>query len=152
MALEPIWREGFIMVGESVVTTHADEMRPETARIERLWRRFYALRGGAPKGTPTAIFDRYESDHRGAFRVTLADGTPESGFPVVVPDGLYVRFVAEGPRPAAVARTWQEIWDLTQANALARAFTADYELHVSPTRAEIYVAVVPASPGPRAPG
>ncbi|HKA88337.1 MAG TPA: GyrI-like domain-containing protein [Haliangiales bacterium] len=145
MALEPVWRAGFIMVGESVVTTHTDEMRPEAARIPRLWRRFFSLRGGASKGVPTAIFDRYESDHRGAFRVTLADDTPESGTPVVVPDGLYVQFVAEGRRPAAVARTWQEIWDLTEAGGLRRAFTADYELHVSPTRAEIYVAVVASS-------
>jgi predicted transcriptional regulator YdeE len=140
--MNKLWCIGFAKSGESEMTSNADETRPETSRIGRLWERFLARRRGAPVGMTTAIYDCYESDHRGSYRVTIADELEESGPESAnVPEGWYLRFVAVGPQPSALNETWKRICRLSEEGKIQRSYKADYELHVSPSRIEVYVAV-----------
>jgi hypothetical protein len=140
--MDKLWCTGFAKSGEWDVTSNADETRPETSRIGPLWQRFMARRRGEPVGMTTAIYDRYESDHRGPYRVTIADELDETGpESASVPEGWYLRFVAVGPQPSALIETWKRISRLSEEGKIQRSYKADYERHVSPSRIEVYVAV-----------
>lgn len=140
--MKKLWCLGFAKSGESERTTGADERAPETSRVSGLWERFLARRRGTPVGIPTAIYDQYESDHRGAYRVTIADELEESGgSSVTVPEGWYLRCVACGPQPAALIHAWEEIQRLSDEGKIQRSYKADYEVYVSASRIEVYVAL-----------
>jgi hypothetical protein len=108
----------------------------------RLWERFLARRAGTPVGITRAIYDQYETDHRGACRVTITDELEEGDAPnVFVPEGWYLRYVACGPQPSALGAAWRQIWCLSEQGKIRRSYRADYEVHVSRSRVEVYVAL-----------
>lgn len=140
-AFERVRRPAFSRTGDSVVTSNAIEMGEGPSRIGPLWGGFFAARDGAPEGTIVAIYDQYESDHRGAYRLTLTDEGEGGDTKVAVPEGWYARFVCEGEQPAELIAAWRRIWALTESGELRRTFTTDYEVHASPTRVELLIAV-----------
>lgn len=110
--------------------------------MSKLWERFLESRRGTPVGIPTAIYDQYESDHHGACRVTIADELEDGCAPsVTVPEGWYLRCVACGPQPAALLQAWEKIRRLSDEGKIQRSYKADYEVYVSPSRVEVYVAL-----------
>jgi predicted transcriptional regulator YdeE len=96
-----------------------------------------------------AVYFDYESDHRGQYslivghKVSSLDQTPkDKGIgSVIVRAGRYLRFVVEGPLPAAIIETWQTIWQFFEVtHEYERAYTTDYEVYRD-DGAEIYIAV-----------
>lgn len=80
-----------------------------------------------------SIYTDYESDYRGKYtaiigmKVNSLDSIPEGLVGRVFEGGEYVKFIAKGEMPDAVADTWRKIWSKDQE--LNRSYTADFEVH-----------------------
>ncbi|MBS2028960.1 MAG: hypothetical protein JST54_13750 [Deltaproteobacteria bacterium] len=59
-----------------------------------------------------------------------------------VPAGKFRRFEAVGEMPAALIRTWGEIWHFYENGPHERAYSVDLEIHdpAKPDRVEIFIA------------
>lgn len=137
-----VWCSGFSRFGESERMSSALAAARESPGLGRLWQRFLERRAGTPVGITRAIYDQYETDHRGGYRVTITDELEESDAPnVFVPEGWYLRYVSCGPQPSALGAAWRQIWCWSEQGKISRSYQADYEVHVSPSRVEVYVAL-----------
>jgi predicted transcriptional regulator YdeE len=146
------------VVGIQAQTSSRLEADPATAAVPALWRRFEAdgLAGRVPDraGTRTtcAVFSDYEGDGDGRrFRclvgveVTGEGEVPAGMAAVTVPAGDYLVFAARGPMPEALASTWARVAEFFEHAPLARAFTADLEVHYPAGSAvDVFVAVAQA--------
>jgi predicted transcriptional regulator YdeE len=147
------------VVGIQAATSSVAEADPATAAVPALWRRFEAdgLAGRVPDraGTRTtcAVYSDYQEgdpdDRR--FRclvgveVTGQGEVPAGMAAVTVPAGDYLVFAARGPMPEALATTWARIAEFFEHAPLARAFTADLEIHYPAGSAvDVFVAVAGA--------
>jgi predicted transcriptional regulator YdeE len=140
------------VVGIQVRTSSAAEADPATAAVPGLWRRFQGeeLAGAIPDraGTRTtcAVYSDYGDG--GSFRclvgaeVTGAGEPPAGMAAVTVPAGEYLVFAARGPMPEALAATWARVAEFFGHAGMARAFTADLEVHYPAGSAvDVFVAV-----------
>jgi predicted transcriptional regulator YdeE len=146
------------VVGIQAQTSSLLEADPVTAAVPELWRRFEAdgLAGRVPDraGTRTtcAVFSDYEGDGDGwRFRCLVGvEATGEGEVPAgmaaaTVPAGDYLVFAARGPMPEALAATWARVAEFFEHAPLARAFTADLEVHYPAGSAvDVFVAVAQA--------
>lgn len=144
--IEPYYVDmhAFTVVGPQTRTTNADEARPTTARIPSLWGAY--LRSPGP--TTYAVYGNYESDHTGAYDITVGTppsiSVPKDWVRVEVPPGRYLVFANEGAIPAAVIAAWQQVWQYFDSQAdVQRAFTTDFERYdpARPGRVEIHIAI-----------
>jgi predicted transcriptional regulator YdeE len=153
---ERVRRDEARVVGIQAATSSVAEADPATAAGPALWRRFEAdgLAGRVPDraGTRTtcAVYSDYQesdADHR-RFRclvgveVTGQGEVPAGMAAVTVPAGDYLVFAARGPMPEALAATWARVAEFFEHAPLARAFTADLEVHYPAGSAvDVFVAV-----------
>jgi predicted transcriptional regulator YdeE len=139
------------VVGIQARTSTVAEADPATAAVPALWRRLPAVADAIPDraGTRTtcAVYSDYE-DGGGSFRclvgaeVTGAGELPAGLVEVTVPAGEYLVFAARGPMPEALAATWARVAEFFDHADLARAFTADLEVHYPAGSAvDVFVAV-----------
>lgn len=135
---ELVEHPGAVVRGMETTSSHEHEIDRESSRVGTLWVSF--RRAHRDTWPAFAVYDSYESDHTGSYRVVV--GTPDlaDGAEAKVESGRYARFVAEGEQPAALIETWRRINEITEAGELERAFTADLEIH-QPDRVEILIAV-----------
>jgi predicted transcriptional regulator YdeE len=144
------------VVGIQAQTSSRREADPATAAVPALWRRFDAdgLGGRIPNraGTRTtcAVYSDYQDGdgESGRFRclvgaeVTGPEEVPAGMAAVAVPAGDYLVFAARGPMPGALAETWARIAEFFEHTPLARAFTADLEVHYPAGSAvDVFVAI-----------
>lgn len=135
-------RAGFIVMGLQVRTTSREEMDPATARIPGLWGRFMTegVAGALPGRTGEtvyAVYSDYESDHHGAYSLTLGCAVePSAAVPaglarVEVPSGRYAVVTSErGPAPRVVPEAWQRVWTTSEQELGGRrAFRVDFEVY-----------------------
>jgi uncharacterized protein (TIGR02611 family) len=135
---EVIEHEGTVVRGLETTTSNEQEIDRESSKIGALWVRF---RTDQPATWPAyAVYDTYESDHRGAYRVVVGVPDSDDGTEAKVAAGRFARFVAEGNEPQALIATWRRIWAVTESGEIERAFTADLEIH-HPDRVEVLVAL-----------
>jgi len=138
------------VVGIQALTSSRLEADPATAAVPALWRRLPAVAGTIPDraGTRTtcAVYCDYGDDE--SFRclvgaeVTGAGEVPAGLAEVTVPAGDYLVFAARGPMPEALAATWARVAEFFDHAGMARAFTADLELHYAGGSAvDVFVAV-----------
>ena len=141
------------VVGIQAQTSSVAEADPATAAVPALWRRFYAeelggrIPGRAPARTTCAVFSDYQDGGR-RFRCLVGaevagDGDLPAGMvAVTVPAGDYLVFAARGPMPGALAATWARIAEFFDHAPMARAFTADLEVHYPAGSAvDVFVAI-----------
>jgi predicted transcriptional regulator YdeE len=142
------------VIGIEVRTTNREEMDPATARIGRLWERYFGddvaarVPNRKPGGALLAVYTRYESDHTGAYSLIVG---PEVTSLAVIPEGMtgatvlaarYRVFTARGPMPGALIETWGRIWGyFPTAAGEERAYTTDYEVHYGGDGADVCIAV-----------
>lgn len=144
-------------VGVSVRTRNVDEGDSATARIPRLWQRFYddAIAAQIPERQDEAVaygvyFD-YAGDRHNEYSVLAGCAVEVSarrdGLHVVsAAHAEYLVFSANGAMPHAIVDTWTRIWKyFDAAPPYRRAFTVDFERYdlTNAERAEIYIAVLP---------
>lgn len=120
------------IVGVATRTCNADEMRPDRARLPRLWQR--AARTGPADAEMVAVLTDYESDHGGEYTQIVGRSVPgppqldEGLVAVRIPAGRYARIVAEGELPGAIVEAWQQVWAAQETGALRRSFRTDFEI------------------------
>jgi predicted transcriptional regulator YdeE len=143
------------VVGIQAQTSSLLEADPATAAASALWRRFEAdqVGGRIPNrsGTRTTcvVYSDYQGGHSDRrFRclvgaeVTGPGGVPDGLAEVTVPAGDYLVFAARGEMPGALAATWARVAEFFEHAPLARAFTADLEVHYPAGSAvDVFVAV-----------
>ena len=143
MRPERVRRDKARVVGIQARTSSQREADPATAAVPGLWRRFQDDRlgdripGRAGARTTCAVYSDYQDAGDGDRRFSCLVGAEvaEAGEPpaglaaVTVPAGDYLVFAARGPMPGALAATWERISAFFEHAPLARAWTADLEIH-----------------------
>lgn len=128
-------------VGISCRTTNAAERDPATGKIKPLYERFFAegVAGQLPDCKDVTgifgVYSDYESDHNGAYRLTVAcetevdDDAAPAGLDVVMAAAAdYLVFETDGDLPGVVIALWEQIWTFfANSTEYRRAFTTDYE-------------------------
>ncbi|BBP70592.1 transcriptional regulator [Pseudomonas sp. Seg1] len=143
--------ESFTVSGVRVRTTNAAEHTPDTAKIGPMWGEFFS-KGlaeeipGKQTGSPVyGVYSAYESDASGQFDVTagVAVNNPAEGFEsIVIEDGDYLVFEAQGPLPDAVISTWGKVWSFFESNPqIQRRFVTDFEAYTGPESVSVYIGV-----------
>jgi predicted transcriptional regulator YdeE len=143
----------FNLIGIETRTKNALEMHPESARIGKLWERFYneklaeQIPNRVASGLLYGVYHKYAGNQDDAYslvagvEVTTLDRTPERMVGITIPEATYLVFSRTGKFPDVVMETWLEIWKYFSENTeTQRAFTADFEVY-HPDHLEIYVAV-----------
>lgn len=143
----------FNLMGIETHTKNALEQDLETARIGKLWERFYAeqLVSKIPNRVDSpllyGVYHKYHSDQNGAYslmagaEVTTLDNTPEDFTGITIPEAKYLVFSQTGKMPEMVGQAWKTVWNYFAAKGqYERAFTADFEVYY-PDHIEIYIAI-----------
>ena len=130
------YKNGFKVIGIAVETTNEEGKSAED--IGRLWHKFYEEE--IPQKIPSregeevySIYTDYESDYQRKYtaiigmKVSSLDSVPSGLVGREFEGGNYLKFVAMGKMPDAVAKTWQQIWN--EDEELNRKYTADFEIY-----------------------
>lgn len=103
--------------------------------IGNLWKRFYqdgiysSIKEKKNNKT-IGIYTDYETDETGdynflaACETNKADNIPDKTVTRTIPAGTYAKFIIKGPMQQAVAKFWEELW---QMNELNRTYLCDFE-------------------------
>lgn len=142
------------LIGIETRTINSDERTPSTAKIPALWRRFFqegiadTIPNKKPDGRLIGAYTQYESDHTGPYsllvgsEVSSLKSIPSGMTGLTIPAGQFLVFTAQGQMPNALIDTWTHIWDyFSQGTSHKRLYTADYEVHRSNERVDVYIAV-----------
>ena len=133
--------------GISVRTTNHAETRHETAKLGRLWQKFYQNHmGDLPEGEDIyGVYHNYESDDLvGAFDVVASwevtvepeassAPNPAGGLVAVnIPAGKYLVFSETGNMPNTVMNAWEKAWEyFNDPNCEhTRNFDVDFEHYI----------------------
>lgn len=120
--------------------------------IPQLWQRFYQeeIMEQVPNRTSDeviALYCEYEGDHTAPYTlvigcpVSAVDALPEGLVAKSIPKGAYAEYQAVGEHPAALVKTWGEVW----ATDLPRTYGGDYEVYAetfasdSPQKVGVYI-------------
>jgi len=140
--------EAIACSGISVRTTNNAEISQETAKLGRLWQKFYQNHASdLPKGEDIyGVYHNYESDDLvGAFDVVASwkvdsekesatDDTASKGNVVTVdiPAGKYLVFSEEGRMPYTIMNAWENAWTyFNDPNCEhTRTFDVDFEHYI----------------------
>ncbi|WP_430738194.1 GyrI-like domain-containing protein [Psychrobacter sp. VH5] len=139
--------EAIACKGISIRTTNHAEISHDTAKLGRLWQKFYQnYAGQLPEGEDIyGIYHNYESDDlAGAFDVVASwevTGKPEASsapnpagglVAVNIPAGKYLVFSEEGHMPNTVMNAWEKAWEyFNDPNCEhTRNFDVDFEHYI----------------------
>ena len=132
------------ITGLSIVTTNHNNQGMQD--IGKLWQEFSKhplFSKLMAKGTKVySVYDEYESDETGGYRVTIGCKNLEAveGFSAVkIQTGHYKEFKVSPISPENIGDTWQNIW---KDQSLKRTFSTDYEVYER-DKMSIYVKVNP---------
>ncbi|WP_440531978.1 GyrI-like domain-containing protein [Variovorax sp. YR566] len=138
----------FHVAGLTIRTTNREENEPATARIGKLWGRFFGEEtyASTPDRTGDArifsVYSAYESDAHGAFDVTAGVAVSGSEGSRAVEAGDYLVFTGHGEMPQMVIATWQRIWQYFEAHPeVARRYRSDFEAYEGPDKVAIHIGV-----------
>lgn len=138
------------VVGHAIRTSNAAEASAD-GLIPGLWTRVAAderlltLPGRVDDRLYAVLFD-YESDQDGAYTQIVGVGVDDAvdvppGTALVAPGGEErVAYDATGQMPAALVKSWGEVWRRTAAGSMTREFTVDIEVHERSGSATLLIA------------
>ena len=148
--MEPVRRhqDAFRVSGLTIRTTNREESDPATARIGKLWGRFFGEEtyASTPERTSDArifsLYSAYESDAHGAFDVTAGVAVSGGEGSLAVEAGDYLVFNGQGEMPQMVIATWERIWQYFEAHPeIARRYRSDFEAYEGPDEVAIHIGV-----------
>ena len=129
--------------GISVRTTNNAEISHDTAKLGRLWQKFYQNHAGElPEGEDIyGVYHNYESDDLvGAFDVVASwkvDSEQEQQsagnlVTVNIPAGKYLVFSEQGRMPNTVMNAWEKAWTYFNDPSCehTRTYNVDFEQYV----------------------
>ncbi|MET3182613.1 UNVERIFIED_ORG: putative transcriptional regulator YdeE [Variovorax guangxiensis] len=148
--MEPVRQhhDAFRVAGLTIRTTNREESDPATARIGKLWGRFFGEEtyASTPGRTGDArifsVYSAYESDAHGAFDVTAGVAVSGGDGSLPVEAGDYLVFNGQGQMPQMVIATWERIWQYFEAHPeVARRYRSDFEAYEGPDKVAIHIGV-----------
>lgn len=148
--MEPVrqHQDAFRVAGLTIRTTNREESDPATARIGKLWGRFFGEEtyASTPDRTGDArifsVYSAYESDAHGAFDVTAGVAVSGGDGSLSVEAGDYLVFNGQGQMPQMVIATWERIWQYFEAHPeVARRYRSDFEAYEGPDKVAIHIGV-----------
>lgn len=148
--MEPVrqHQDAFRVSGLTIRTTNREESDPATARIGKLWGRFFGEEtyASTPERTGDArifsLYSAYESDAHGAFDVTAGVAVSGGEGSLAVEAGDYLVFSGQGEMPQMVIATWERIWQYFEAHPeIARRYRSDFEAYEGPDKVAIHIGV-----------
>lgn len=148
--MEPVrqHQDAFRVSGLTIRTTNREESDPATARIGKLWGRFFGEEtyASTPERTGDArifsLYSAYESDAHGAFDVTAGVAVSGGEGSLAVEAGDYLVFNGQGQMPQMVIATWERIWQYFEAHPeIARRYRSDFEAYEGPDKVAIHIGV-----------
>ena len=142
--------EAIACKGIRIRTTNHAEVSHDTAKLGRLWQKFYQnYAGQLPEGKDIyGIYHNYESDDlAGAFDVvaswkTASEKDEQSGskiaanmsdvVSVIIPEGKYLVFTEEGRMPNTVMNAWEKAWEYFHDRDCehTRTYNVDFEHYI----------------------
>lgn len=136
--------EVIVCKGISVRTTNLAETSFETAKLGRLWQKFYQnhVEHLSEGEDIYGVFHNYESeDLVGAFDVVASwntanhednDKSSAELVTVTIPAGKYLVFTEEGRMPNTVMNAWEKAWEYFHNPDCAhtRTFNVDFEHYI----------------------
>lgn len=141
--------EAFNVAGITVRTTNRDEGDQHSARVSKLWTRFFDERVYAV--TPNrvddmrlyGVYSAYESDARGAFDLTTGVAVSEGPAAVRIEAGDYLVFKGQGEMPQMVRALWESIWRYFEEHPeIRRSYRSDFEAYNGPDQVAIHIGVI----------
>jgi predicted transcriptional regulator YdeE len=148
--VEPVrqHQDAFRVSGLTIRTTNREESDPATARIGKLWGRFFGEEtyASTPERTSDtrifSLYSAYESDAHGAFDVTAGVAVSGGEGSLAVEAGDYLVFSGQGEMPKMVIATWERIWQYFEAHPeIARRYRSDFEAYEGPDKVAIHIGV-----------
>ena len=134
-------------------TKNEDEFNPNTARLPRLWERFFSenlsreILQDNSNPLVYGVYSDYESDASGLYTVTAGVEVPHTPLStqfstIIVNEGDYLVFTNRGPMPNAIIETWQAVWQYFAENiAQKRAYKSDFEVYASSEECAVYIGI-----------
>lgn len=138
--------EALACKGISTRTTNIAEISHDTAKLGRLWQKFYQNHAGnlAEGEDIYGVYHNYETDDEiGAFDVVaswkvdseqekLSKDTPGSLVTVTIPAGKYMIFSEQGYMPNTIMNAWEKVSEYFTSPSCeqVRAFDVDFEKYV----------------------
>lgn len=149
--------DAMFIIGTEIRTKNQLEAKRTTARIPSHWDRFtrQALAERIPDAAGDDVFGiytHYVSGQQGEYshiigkEVSSLQHIPDGMVGLMIPEGEYLLFIAEGEMPGAITRAWREIQEyFAEAPEYERAYTYDFEVYdpAEPNVVTIYVAIKP---------
>jgi predicted transcriptional regulator YdeE len=149
------------LVGITVRTNNANEMKSDTAKIGMTIQKYFGsdLASKIPhrqnSGVTFCVYTQYESDHTGDYtyfvgeEVESFDNLPVGLETLTISTQQYTKFTTPpGQMPAICVNAWQEIWQMNSDALLGdRTYQADFEVYdqraADPSNAvlDIYIGV-----------
>lgn len=150
LTLDPMY-----IIGTEIRTQNRLEAKRSSARIPSHWEFFYGqnLARRIPDCIGEDVFGIYthyvngqigEFSHIIGVEVASLHCVPAGMVGLMIPEGEYMVFTAEGKMPAAVNEAWREIGEYFADNPMyRRAFTFDFEMYdpSEPNVVNVYVAI-----------
>lgn len=129
-----ILKDDIIVTGLSIVTTNHNNQGMKD--IGQLWQNFLVhpvFSTFAKEGRKIyVVYDQYESDHTGFYRVTIGYKNLEALAQdakyntVKIKAGIYKEFEVSPATPEKIGEAWQGIWE---DKSLKRSFDTDFEVY-----------------------
>ncbi|WP_076998750.1 GyrI-like domain-containing protein [Variovorax sp. KK3] len=140
---------GLAIAGLTIRTSNHEESDPHSARISKLWTRFFDERVYA--ATPHrvddmrlyGVYSAYESDACGAFDLTTGVAVSGGAAAVKVEAGDYLVFSGQGEMPHMVLALWDSIWQYFEQHPdVRRSYRSDFEAYSGPDQVAIHIGVI----------
>ena len=139
--------DAFRVAGLTVRTTNREENDPQSARIGKLWMRFFDERAYERPHRVNdmrlySVYSAYESAAHGAFDITTGVAVSHGPATVRIEAGDYLVFSGQGEMPQMVLAVWQSIWQyLEQHPEIKRTYRSDFEAYSGPDQVAIHIGV-----------
>ncbi len=128
--------EEITLVGLSLGTKTTNENGRSAIDCGNLWQKFQEGKiadriPGKLSDEIYAVYHQYEGDHTLPFsyfigcKVNNDTKIPEGMDGLIIPAGVYQKFIAAGEMPNCIMDTWKKVWN----SGISRAFHVDFEVY-----------------------
>lgn len=143
--------QSFIVSGLSERTRNDDEFEPQTAKLPKLWERFYNQDIVNPQEQADlpifGVYSNYDSDVTEFYTVTAGIEIKNNRLlpefnSITIQAGNYLVFENRGSMPQAIIKTWQEIWQyFSSPIQFRRTYVTDFEMYKNSEECAVYIGI-----------
>ncbi|CZE47439.1 GyrI-like domain-containing protein [Campylobacter geochelonis] len=132
------------ITGFVVKTNNHDEICYKNAQIPKLWKKFFDSKLVEISDIYYGVYYNYTDKHFGDYDILVGvdlTNLDDKFDNVLIENGKYLCFEADGESAKITPMLWQEIWTFFQDCSFKRAYKIDFEKH-SKNKVEIYISIL----------